>query len=143
MSDRDDRNWEALGEAIRARRRALGIHTQTAAADRSGIDINTWNKAELGRPVGSRALKAITQLLDWDPGTPHALLMRERTSPLVVIPLTTSMGVSAAILRALADAWRDEHGQTLTAGEMPTESTPWGPAIVVRAPQAPDSEDAT
>ncbi|MEU8278207.1 helix-turn-helix domain-containing protein [Microbispora bryophytorum] len=156
MSDRDDRNWAALGEAIRARRRELGIHTQTAAAQRAGIDINTWNKAERGRSVGGRGLQAIAELLEWDPGVPHAILTRAdapeaaasgvgdaRTPPLVVIPLSTSMAVSGAILRALAMAWEHENGQALVAADMCTESTPWGPAIVVHAPQAPDSEDAT
>ncbi|MEU8279541.1 helix-turn-helix domain-containing protein [Microbispora bryophytorum] len=149
MAERDDRNWAALGEAIRARRRELGIHTQTAAAQRAGIDLNTWNKAERGRSVGGRGLQAIAKLLEWDPGMPHAILTRAeapeaavpgvgdaRTPALAVIPMSTSMAVSGAILRALAVAWERENGQALVAADMCTESTPWGPAIVVRDPHA-------
>lgn len=135
MADRDDYNWAALGEAIRARRRQLGILTQTAAAARSGIDLNTWNRAERGQQVGARALTAISEVLGWEPGTPNEILTRVDAAPLAVIPLSTSMGVSGAILRALAVAWERETGQTLMAGDMCTEPTPWGQAFVVRDPR--------
>ncbi|MGI5161419.1 helix-turn-helix domain-containing protein [Microbispora sp. CA-102843] len=144
MADRDDYDWAALGRAICARRIELGIPSQTAAAERAGININSWNKAETGKPVGGRILQTIAHVLGWEPGTPHEILThayRRDVPPLAVIPLPTGLDMGAAILRALADAWQRERGQSLVAGDMATEPTPWGPAIVIRAPHDATTEE--
>lgn len=146
MADR----WDALGQAIHIRRRELGIRSQAAAAELAGIALNTWNRAECGRPVGDDTLRAIATALQWDPGVPLTILRGTDpvmvgairatgtggpgTPPLAVIPLATGLEIAAAILGALADAWETQHGQVLTTGNTTTEPTAWGPCMVVRAP---------
>ncbi|MEU8196358.1 helix-turn-helix transcriptional regulator [Microbispora amethystogenes] len=151
MAEADDYDWEVLGQAIHVRRRELSIPSQAVAAEQAGVHPNTWNRAERGLSIGDSSLHAIAEVLQWDPGTPLAILrgadpaaagaLRSgdtRTPPLAVIPLSTGLEISAAILGALADAWESTHDHTLRTGDMSTEPTPWGPAIVVRDPTAAD-----
>ncbi|MEV7908383.1 hypothetical protein [Streptomyces anulatus] len=63
--------------------------------------------------------------------------MADRPPPLVVIPLPARLTVVSALLDALGGAWEADHGTPLTTARMSHETTPWGPALVVREGEEP------
>ncbi|MEU7831329.1 helix-turn-helix transcriptional regulator [Nonomuraea sp. NPDC049129] len=69
-----DGDWVAVGRAVRERRREIGIPTQRAAAERSGVSKNTWQRLEMGKPVSMTSLVDVAACLRWEESAPWALL---------------------------------------------------------------------
>jgi len=93
-------DWAALAELVRARRRELGIPTQEAAAEPTGISKNTWQRLEMGRPIGPSSLSAIAARLGWPPSYPVAVLQQGKDAPVPAVEAsggsTASVGVRAS-----------------------------------------------
>ncbi|MER7131324.1 helix-turn-helix domain-containing protein [Streptosporangium saharense] len=70
--------WHVLAEAVKDRRRALGIPTQKAAADLAGFSLNTWQRLESGKQISLTSLSAVAAALQWAPSYPTAILKSGR-----------------------------------------------------------------
>lgn len=59
-------DWKRMGAAVRARREALRL-TQDQAAARASVGVTTWRQVELGNQQRYRGLTlaAVSQALDW------------------------------------------------------------------------------
>jgi transcriptional regulator with XRE-family HTH domain len=71
-----DWNWKRLGDAVRARRRALRIATQADLAEKAGVHEGTIRNIERGREATSlpRKTAQIEDALGWGPGSFESVL---------------------------------------------------------------------
>lgn len=73
---------ELLGQRVRQRREDLGL-SQPAAADRAGINRDTWRNMENGsRDIRSYNHRAVERALQWQPGSVEAILAGGEPQPL-------------------------------------------------------------
>ncbi len=84
-------SWEALGDAVRQRRKELGL-TQADEAARGGPSVETVRAIENNRAgrLGRQSRRALERAIEWDVGTIDAVL--EGAAPRV---LGTATGASA------------------------------------------------
>ncbi|MFE7972950.1 helix-turn-helix transcriptional regulator [Streptomyces shenzhenensis] len=70
------RDWKRLGDAIKARREELGIHTQQALADAAGVTRQSVQSLESGteRTRMPASIRPVEKALDWEPGTASRFL---------------------------------------------------------------------
>jgi transcriptional regulator with XRE-family HTH domain len=110
----DGAHWPALAQAVRDRRRELGIPTQRTAAELAGISQSTWQRLENATPISMTTLKAVADVLRWDPSYPPALLEQGPGAPKRVMaspPVVTLEGPQRMTLPKPRSAAIEDWGQ--------------------------------
>ncbi|MER5647279.1 helix-turn-helix domain-containing protein [Streptosporangium sp. NPDC002524] len=69
-----NRHRALLGQAVRNRRRELGIPTQRAAAELADLSHNTWQRLESGKQISLTSLNAVAEVLGWPMSYPTSIL---------------------------------------------------------------------
>lgn len=115
-ADRALRLLHALGQQVRARRKALGVSAM-AAAESAGMSRVTWHRIEKGEPavaIGAYANAVATLGLEWRVGLPSETPERSPAPPAGWLPARVRLADFPQLARL---AWQVHGTDTLSPQE--------------------------